>query len=164
MSISVWIYCIHPNIKLLDGTRFQVQSIAAIYNPALTASFISNYSKMKTRYLDHPGLFHSQSYRTRVEERKLVREQYLKLISSFEKWYNFDSSLSSCFSLVSTQFVLIVRFDKAEYALPLVPVVHATGWEVSLYIAQTGFCNLSTYDAGYAQMEIFFFFLLSINS
>lgn len=125
----------YERVESLLKTHFKkgalvVGTITAIYNPALSVSFVNHWKLMTTRKRQSPDLFFSRTY-TRDSEK-------MKVMSYYEK----D----------------LLQFTPYNQALtvPLIPVLHGTDFTIAEKIAQTGFAALSSLDEGYFGKGIYF--------
>ena len=107
-----------------------VTQITAIYNRALSVSFVNQWKLMTTRRIEAPEQFFRCTFRK--DEAKL----------GIMKYYQDNLLLSTPYN--------------QKLTVPLVPVLHGTDYLVAEKIAQTGFAALSSLDAGYFGKGIYF--------
>ena len=125
----------YRRVESLLSTHFkrgslEIESITAVYNPALSTSFINMWRIMTTRKMESPDLFFARTY-TKDAEKMKVMEYVDKDLLQFTP-YNQDLTL------------------------PLIPVLHGTDFLTAEHIAQTGFAALSSLDEGYYGRGIYF--------
>lgn len=110
--------------------RIQIAGITAVYNPALSTSFVNQWRVMTTRKLHSSEMFFARTYTKDVA--KMAVMDY------------FDRDL--------LQFTPYNR----ELTIPLIPVLHGTDYVTSEMIARTGFAALSSLDEGFFGKGIYF--------
>jgi len=110
-----------------DGLVFN--DITAIYNPALTTSFINQWHTTQERFQSSHSQFFHETYSKNTDKCELMHT-YHSRIGEFQY--------------------------KKSPLIKLVPALHGTDYHVAGKIAQTGFASLSSLDAGYYGKGIYF--------
>ncbi len=108
----------------------QLDSIVAIYNPALTTSFINQWKMTITRLHKSVDQFFAVTYKR--------DENKMKVIEYYE-----------------TQVLLPATHNK-NLDIPLIGALHGTDYAIAEKIAATGFAALSSLDAGFFGKGIYF--------
>ena len=112
----------------------QLETIIAIYNPALTTSFINQWKMTITRFHESAEQFFAITYK-RDENKMKVMEYY------------------------ETQVLQPTPHNK-NLDIPLINALHGTDYFIAEKIAETGFAALSSLDAGFFGKGIYFTTLL----
>jgi hypothetical protein len=107
-----------------------ISSVVAVYNRALSVSFVNQWKVMTTRRVQSPEQFFHVSYTKDMAKLEVMK-------------YYHDN---------------LLQFTSYNQALqvPLLPVLHGTDYLVAEKIAQTGFASLSSLDAGFFGKGIYF--------
>jgi len=116
-------------LEILQGSKFDVEEITAIYNPILTTNFIGSWRVITERITNQSAIFARTTY-SRDNQRKWVEYKYHESVSKFE--WNHDLKN------------------------PIIVAAHGTDLNVAFKIAATGFTSLSSIDAGYFGRGIYF--------
>ena len=107
----------------------KIDKIEAIYNKALTLSFITHWNTTLSRFTEDHGQFYYSDY-DKDPEKMAVMAIYKE----------------RCDSLIYN----------AKQLIPLIPVLHGTDLTIAEKIAKTGFATLSSLDAGFYGKGIYF--------
>ena len=122
-------------IRLLLDTFFSnnntlmIDNVQAIYNKALTVSFINHWNTSLARYVNDHNQFYYRDYGNDVIK--------MNVMSEFEK--------------KREKFPYSIPIP-----IPLLPVLHGTDLCIAEKIAKTGFASLSSLDAGFFGKGIYF--------
>ncbi len=125
----------HKRVESLLTTHFKkgplvIKQITAVYNRALTVSFVNQWKVMIQRKLHAPEHFFHCTY-AKDQEKLAIMKYYNENLLQFTP-YN------------------------QKLVLPLLPVLHGTDLVVADMIAQTGFASLSSLDPGFYGKGIYF--------
>lgn len=112
-----------------NNDTLKIDKIAAIYNKALTMSFITHWNTTLSRYTEDYAQFYFNDYE-----------------KDAQKMYVMTAFKDRCNSLSYN----------VNQPIPLVPVLHGTDITVAEKIAKTGFATLSSLDAGFYGKGIYF--------
>lgn len=108
----------------------RVVAITAVYNPALSVSFVNQWKLMTTRRIEAPEQFFRCTF-NKDEEKVQIMKYYQDNLLQFTP-YN------------------------QKLCVPLLPALHGTDLLVAEKIAQTGFASLSSLDPGFFGRGIYF--------
>ncbi len=117
------------NTFFSNNNTLEIDEVRAIYNKALTVSFINHWHTTTTRYaMDHSQFFYTD-YGNDAQKKNVI-SMYEKKIAGFAY--------------------------KKQWDIPPLPVLHGTDLAIAEKIAQTGFASLSSLDAGFYGKGIYF--------
>jgi cysteine-rich repeat protein len=108
----------------------EITQITAVYNRALSVSFVNQWKLTTTRRVESPEQFFHCTY-SKDEQKINVMKYYQDNLLQFTP-YN------------------------QTLQVPLLPVLHGTDYFIAEKIAQTGFASLSTLDPGFFGKGIYF--------
>jgi len=114
--------------KTLSGGDFVVSNIRAIFNETLIRNFITYWKLNITRFHDSPNIFFRDTFDSHHQQWAMGRFK---------------------------QMVLLCEWNE-NLTIPLVATAHGTDFSLAEKIAQVGFANLSTLDAGFFGRGIYF--------
>ncbi len=117
------------NTFFYNNNTLQLDKVEAIYNKALTVSFINHWNTTLSRYTEDHSQFYSNDYDK--------NPQKMEVMAAFK---------DRCNSLTYNR----------DQPIPLIPVLHGTDIVVAEKIAKTGFATLSSLDAGFYGKGIYF--------
>ncbi len=112
-----------------NNNTLDIDRIEAIYNKALTISFINHWNTTISRYNEDRMQFYSNDYQKDAQK--------MTVMSVFNERYT------------------SLPYHKNQ-PIPLLPVLHGTDLTVAEKIAKTGFATLSSLDAGFYGKGIYF--------
>ena len=106
-----------------------ILNITAIYNPNLTSSFINQVKIFNDRFINNHDLFFTKTY--------LKSQSKLNVIDHY-----------------NNNVVTLLESNKNKN-IPIIPSLHGTDLDIAYKIAESGFCKLSSSDAGWFAAGIY---------
>lgn len=125
----------HERVEGLLASLFKkgpirLGSITAVYNPALTVSFVNQWKTTTTRYNESPDHFFARTYLKDPNKMRVMRHYQENVLEP-------------------------TGYNK-KLVVPLIGALHGTDYTVAQLIAATGFAALSSLDAGFFGKGIYF--------
>jgi len=112
--------------------RLKFNEVFAIYNPSLISNFINCKNIFTTRIVANPEIFNKQEWRIHKQaNQEFVSQKFDRRITQAK--CNFEAEV-----------------------VPILPVVHGTDFSIAMAICSTGFAALSSLDAGWYGVGVYF--------
>jgi len=122
--------------RQLDGYKFRISSIYAVYNPSLVTAMALTREKFENRVLHDAALFYAEKWK---------QEQTTRIVMKRKQWVK------------DTFIKRVAEFPwNHELAVPIIPTIHGTAAAVAWKICHGGFATLSSLDVGFFGAGIYF--------